>query len=435
VRIEELEGAVAEHFDAEHLAVYADFLQGVGDPRGELIALDLAGEAVAADRRHELAIAWLGKLLPFVEVGAIDCGFIGDVVVSEQDPRGPVLLELLAIEPAARHLRGLTITGRRLWVAATLARIVAQPQRWLERLSIHVWDNQRPPIPPAVDRELATALAIATPSLARLEVVGRNVFDELPHTHIRSLRLTGYDAVSSIIGEGFPLLPSVELLDLEFAPMREPELVARELAPRFRPGRLPALRRLDVSRNEPEVSELIDAFDFVARSPLRRQLTHVRLPSMRSERQAQTLAELAAGRSIALARGYQMWSQLPLPNSVPMPTMFPWPPVSSMTVTNFVFSIRRDDEDPAIVNRPFAVSLPPLVRWLEARFDSLPLRLRAGWLALYAGLDTGVTYGRIDCLAGTLPYDDPDLARWEDMLEAITQLGAHRMTTIMFDER
>jgi hypothetical protein len=46
----------------ELLAVLADYLLTLGDPRGELIALDLAGDEVTQKRRRELANALLPKL-------------------------------------------------------------------------------------------------------------------------------------------------------------------------------------------------------------------------------------------------------------------------------------------------------------------------------------------------------------------------------------
>ena len=42
--VEDLERALQSSWDRDHLAVYGDALQARGDPRGELIAIDLAGE-------------------------------------------------------------------------------------------------------------------------------------------------------------------------------------------------------------------------------------------------------------------------------------------------------------------------------------------------------------------------------------------------------
>jgi hypothetical protein len=60
----ELEQALRTAWSAETLAVYGDHLQRLGDPRGELVALDLApvpeDDAWRA-RRHELVVAWLGE--------------------------------------------------------------------------------------------------------------------------------------------------------------------------------------------------------------------------------------------------------------------------------------------------------------------------------------------------------------------------------------
>jgi hypothetical protein len=47
----DLERALADQFDAEHLSVYGDYLQSIGDPRGDLIAFDLHGLGAARARR------------------------------------------------------------------------------------------------------------------------------------------------------------------------------------------------------------------------------------------------------------------------------------------------------------------------------------------------------------------------------------------------
>ena len=56
---DDLERALADQFDAEHLSVYGDYLQSIGDPRGDLIAFDLS-ELDDARRRDQLIAEWLG---------------------------------------------------------------------------------------------------------------------------------------------------------------------------------------------------------------------------------------------------------------------------------------------------------------------------------------------------------------------------------------
>ena len=61
--VRELERELAITWSRDHLAVYADHLQALGDPRGELIAIDLAGRPAASEgRRAQLVATWLADL-------------------------------------------------------------------------------------------------------------------------------------------------------------------------------------------------------------------------------------------------------------------------------------------------------------------------------------------------------------------------------------
>jgi uncharacterized protein (TIGR02996 family) len=51
--LDELEAVLHEPYDDDTLAVHADELQRAGDPRGELIALDLHGGEATRVRRGE----------------------------------------------------------------------------------------------------------------------------------------------------------------------------------------------------------------------------------------------------------------------------------------------------------------------------------------------------------------------------------------------
>ncbi len=62
---ERLETALLARWGREEMTVYADYLQSIGDPRGEVIAIDLVNldtvnEAAWRDRRHDVLAAWLG---------------------------------------------------------------------------------------------------------------------------------------------------------------------------------------------------------------------------------------------------------------------------------------------------------------------------------------------------------------------------------------
>src|SRR5436190_21372831 len=63
--VDELEAALLARWDRATLLVYADALQAAGDPRGELIALDVERAAKGytdelATRRRKCLYEWLG---------------------------------------------------------------------------------------------------------------------------------------------------------------------------------------------------------------------------------------------------------------------------------------------------------------------------------------------------------------------------------------
>jgi len=60
--LHELETALQRELDPDTLAVYADALEAVGDPRGELISLDLRRvEAVAAESPDPSDVPAIGE--------------------------------------------------------------------------------------------------------------------------------------------------------------------------------------------------------------------------------------------------------------------------------------------------------------------------------------------------------------------------------------
>ncbi len=134
----EIEAALAASWDREQLAVYGDFLQSSGDPRGELIAIDLAGRSSErAARKRELVVEWLGEDLATIvlHVGAVEHAFV-HVGHRAPDMATFALVELLA-HPAGHYLRELTIaddhSGR---LTDALDLLGAAPRPWLARLRI-----------------------------------------------------------------------------------------------------------------------------------------------------------------------------------------------------------------------------------------------------------------------------------------------------------
>src|SRR5258708_20502667 len=117
-----LEAALAAGFerlaDAEWrdtLAIYADHLLAEGDPRGELIALDLQIDTHATTtelvaRRASLLAAFLGHLRPLDNphlawVGdTFSRGFVDDLVIDADDPNACERLPAILASPIVPYL-------------------------------------------------------------------------------------------------------------------------------------------------------------------------------------------------------------------------------------------------------------------------------------------------------------------------------------------
>jgi hypothetical protein len=295
----------------------------------------------------------------------------------------------------------VTIRGDAIWTQRALGKLVTRPHVWLQRLSIQVTRQttfvstlqgtlettvQRtlPLSSPVVADALATSLSRAAPRLEQLEVWGRRVFGELAHDALRSLCVTGYDAVGSLLGTGGARLPAVAVLDLAFHVEGDGVPVDRNvLDVMLAPERLPRLRRLDLSRNEPGTTAphylggRIDASWFFAYRAIRRQLTHVRLPSVRSQDQGDRIAsvvtDMPALRELSIVRSYRRLPHVTLPPVAAESRPFTWLPAD-------LAALQLHAEIPTA---DFRLPLPPLVLWLEQHFEVLPAAIRTTWLELF----------------------------------------------------
>ncbi|MDQ3368050.1 MAG: hypothetical protein M3680_21705, partial [Myxococcota bacterium] len=146
----ELEADLHDRCDPETLAVYADLLQAEGDPRGELIALDLhaSGGARTQQRRGALLQAWLGDEVAVAwdastqswyagelgtAVATFDRGF-ADLVVTEAPAATLVLASLLA-SPVGEVVRRISLRGSTGLLGDALVLIAARQRPWLEHLA------------------------------------------------------------------------------------------------------------------------------------------------------------------------------------------------------------------------------------------------------------------------------------------------------------
>jgi len=423
--LRELERMLAARFDADNLAIYGDYLQSIDDPRGELIALDLGGDETTRARSEALLAEWLGDgVVQLLGMTEIEHGFVTDLYLDGGDPRSARLLDAMLAGPAAGYLRGATILGDLGWTRYAVERLVTRPHAWLERLSIQAIGR---PASPTIGAELAASLAAATPRLAQLEVWGHRVVGELSHDALRSLCVTGYDAVGTLLGRGTARLPSVALLDLAFHVERDRSTVDRvALASLLAPERLPALRRLDLSRNEPGTQAphylggSVPTFALLSALAIRAQLTHVRAPSVRSQADADHIARAISGMprllELAIVRGYHRIQGWHMPLAVKLPTPWPWPPAdhADSQLTAHWLSDTTDTASADYLRLPLA----PLIVWLEDQFTRLSPRARAAWgeffdlVSDYRGLRITVPGPTIRAALAALDDGDDTLVAW-----------------------
>ena len=248
-RLDDLEAQLREGLDRaidrDIIVVYADQLLELGDPRGELITIDLeieqsGGTPLLTRRRGELVESWLGPQRPN---GTIRFGFI-DLDATSADPVEQIRVAFSGT--AARFVRSITSVGPPKMLAEVVDAIAQAPRPFLSRVTLRQWSEK--PQPTITD---ASAFVRATPNLRCLEIDARLLFADLEHPSLQRLRLSGFDAIRSL-PRGELVLPSLTELDLAFhchlaTSRSEP---SRDLIERLGLG-LPQLTALDLSRNEP----------------------------------------------------------------------------------------------------------------------------------------------------------------------------------------
>ncbi|MEJ7597666.1 MAG: hypothetical protein WKG01_07140 [Kofleriaceae bacterium] len=438
-------------FDRDTLAVYADELMSIGDPRGELIALDLQLETQAdrtsrtrryrfapaelVARRAALLETWLRALVPSDPTRGwigdhVRFGFLEDLELAsaEQCAQLPVILA----SPLGELIRGVTIRGVDRDLATALDLLAGISHPWLARLSLHNHGSGRLLSPALEARVIA-----ATPRLARLELAGHRAIRTFAHPALRELRIDGRASLGCLASGAFV---GVTLLDLGFAVepagygygwTRDPDTEDRDLvdedadlghegsapidddavatvAALLHGELLPAVRQLDLSRNEPGFagtadddrddddgengerarydrapSARLDPFALIGIAPLHRQLTHLRLPAMRTEldftRLSDAVAAMPALVEVEVVRGhYYRAPALPHASArFVRPPAWPWPPPASIrpgeTLRIAVPGSRSGD----------LVGLADAVAGMERWFEDLPADARYAWTRLW----------------------------------------------------
>lgn len=194
---EDLEEALLACWNVDDLAVYADHLLADGDPRGELIALDLSPDPVSGEwsaRRQAVLRAWLGTELAARAHALVRHGFVHSL----DDGKGAAgaLTAPLLDSPAGAFVRSFTARGPVTRVRASLQRLAARPRPHLTRLRIEV--ASRAGREPAISAQVAEALVAATPRLVELDVWGRRTLASFPHPGLRRLHLSHHDSVVAL---------------------------------------------------------------------------------------------------------------------------------------------------------------------------------------------------------------------------------------------
>ncbi len=403
--IAELEAALQAGASDEALAVYADALQAAGDPRGELIALELHATRhgttaeLDAERTGRLR-GWLGNAcggrmwrLGDVRRGCV-MRFVGDV---------ERILALLA-SPAAAYLERVHIRDDTQPIEDALAMLASAPRPWLRRLTLDRRGNDTRPLP----HDLLERLTGAAPRRDELVVAGTDVIAAPGVLALRKLRLVNQGAYAIATGA----LRHVHELTLGTAgeSWRAQPHVSEEL--------FPALRRLDVSGNEcgdwyrPDA---VSMYPLVHAADLSR-LAQLRLPSLEASGDLEHLAAVLdryPALAVEIARVFATSLAAPSHPRLRVPDApVPWPPHRGL-----------GDGDRVSFDPPGTrVLLSELVKALEADYDDLGAATREAWHALWsvvAGMEpTQERDG--DRSSAAHAFDAATLARAFDIFEATT---------------
>jgi hypothetical protein len=257
----QLEADLRHSWGTPQLTVYADYLQSIGDPRGELIAIDLVNLATTiqdqgwAQRRRALLDAWLGSALAEKVEHKIFQGFL-------QEGNDAEILG----SAAGEYVRASRLATKPADLRAQLAMLAAKPRPWLTHLSIVVTDRERGAFL-IEGRELVEVL----PNLDSLVVEGANTIDKLDHPNLRFVRASEA-AIGTLVFAGEPLQTTAAfVLDRR----------ANET-------------RLDVSR-----AGTLHLDDLLAQPAVRKHVTRLRLPAT-AVPTAHAIGKLGALRDIDL---------------------------------------------------------------------------------------------------------------------------------------
>lgn len=293
MRRDDLEDALHDAFDHEHLAVYAEELQRQDDPRGELIAIDLRSDQEGpAEELMERRRALLGSLLGPAAAGhpLVRCryGFVDLMFAMHEEMRVGAYAAFDAVlsGPLGPYVRDVTFYGDGVRLRELVSILAQHPRPFLTRLAL-----EGPHALHYVDlpKDLAARASKMMPRLVTLEASGRRAVPPVEFPTVRNVVSHCYDAVTALCASngGPPCFPRADRVNLRlFWTLQTLQLEA--LLP---PAQLPLLRELDMSRCAEPVSDATgyDIFKYLRGIAIAPQLERLRVPAVEHVEQAVNL--------------------------------------------------------------------------------------------------------------------------------------------------
>ncbi|MEO8702638.1 MAG: hypothetical protein ABI867_21520 [Kofleriaceae bacterium] len=164
----ELEAELAASWTRENLAVYADYLQTIEDPRGEWIAFELSLVRDGITGAGQARLAELTQQFQRDHHRSMAYGFVQELVLDSVEA-----ITTFDRTPIAPYLRGVFITAYKPAEQRAIVRAFARVQRsWLRRLKIHVASDDVPDLEKVLGSALTEQLVAATPQLETFVVSG-----------------------------------------------------------------------------------------------------------------------------------------------------------------------------------------------------------------------------------------------------------------------
>jgi len=267
----DLEQMLREAPDDDTLSIYADALMAEGDPRGELIALEMK-----KPERRELLMRWLASHLK-LEPG-------GDHLFVADERFIPGYLD----EPIGDFVRGVSAAVRMEDARKIVDAIVQRPRPFMTRFKLAAGFEG----PLVMDHNHVRAM----PNLVEMDIDGDYDLRAFRHPSVKKLMRRSW-SLNGLASWVLDLdLPNCEEL------LVDPKPWSTNVDPaKVRFEGLPRLRVLDISECEPQFigpkmskeRTNLDVFRWLHGLPWLEKLEKLRVPSVRTRQQADLLAKIA----------------------------------------------------------------------------------------------------------------------------------------------